>query len=103
MTHNEETGRYEMVYTGVDASITGYAYKITVDGAKWIPDGMGNDPVVYVDDDNATVTIWYDEITGEWGAEVEYAPTETETETETQTETETETETQTETETETVT
>ena len=35
MTYNEETGRYEKVYTNVDAeAISGYEYKITVGGAS---------------------------------------------------------------------
>ena len=73
MTYNEETGRFEKVYTDVAANpITGYEYKIVVDGVTWIPDGLGSNQAVYVDDDNATVTIWYDEETGEWGADVAY-------------------------------
>ena len=71
MTYNEETSRYEKVYTGVSACEQGYMYKITVDGSTWIPEGFVN-PVVYVQYDNATVTIWYDEATGLLGAEVEY-------------------------------
>ena len=71
MTYNEETGRFEKVYTDVAAgSIPGYEYKIVVDGVTWIPDGSGPIPAVYVEEDNATVTIWYDENTGEWGADV---------------------------------
>ena len=65
MTYNEETGRFEKVYTDVAANpITGYEYKIVVDGVTWIPGGLGSNQAVYVDDDNATVTIWYDEETG---------------------------------------
>ena len=71
MTYNGETGRYEKVYTGL---IPGpYLYKIAVDGTTWIPDGGETDiPTVYVAADNATVTIWYHEKTGEWGADVAY-------------------------------
>ena len=73
MTYNEETGRFEKVYTDVAAgSIPGYQYKIVVDGVTWIPDGSGPIPAVYVEEDNATVTIWYDEKTGKWGADGAY-------------------------------
>lgn len=73
MTFNGEMGRYEKVYTGIAAGT--YAYKIAVDGVAWIPDAMGaGDPTVAVDEDNATVTIWYVEETGEWGTDVAYLP-----------------------------
>ena len=68
MTYNGETGRYEKVYTGVRSG--SYMYKIAVDGA-WTVD-VGEIKTVDVENDNATVTIWYDENTGEWGADVAY-------------------------------
>ena len=68
MTFNEETGRYEKVYTGVEPGHP--MYKITVDGA-W-SDVLGESKTLYVENDNATVTIWYDENTGEWSADVAY-------------------------------
>ena len=68
MTYNGETGRYEKVYTGVRSE--SYMYKITVDGA-W-SDDFAEIKTVEVENDNATVTVWYVETTGEWGADVAY-------------------------------
>lgn len=70
MTYNEDTGRYEKIYTNVAANANnGYMYKITVDGMVWIPDA-GEGKSVIVSEDDSTVTIWYNETTGELGADV---------------------------------
>ena len=83
MTYNEETGRYEKVYTNLAINdITGYEYKIVMDGASWIPEGVGNNPEFFTDYDNATAVVWYNEATGEYGVDVSYPemtdPSETE-------------------------
>ena len=67
MTYNGEAGRYEKVRT--DVAPGPYMYKITVDGA-W--SDVGEIKTVDVENDNATVTIWYDEKTGKWGADGAY-------------------------------